>query len=91
MADGGYFFDWTKPIRQGEQEERDYSVAPASELDTEQLHARLRSMIKNLEEMDSGEWAMEYGEDFAEAYVALDTKLSSSHILPQSWRWARTP
>lgn len=64
---------------------------PARELDTEQLHAKLRSMVKDLESMDPAEWAAEYGEDFAEAYMALDTKLSSAEILPESWRWARTP
>lgn len=71
--------------------ECDVWCVPPRELDTEQLHAKLREMVKSLSEMDADEWAMEYGADFAEAYVALDTKLSSAEILPASWRWARTP
>ena len=66
-------------------------AVPARELDTEQAHAKLRHMVNDLAQMDSAEWALEYGEEFAETYAALDTKLSSSHILPASWRWARTP
>lgn len=64
---------------------------PVSELTTEQLHAKLRLLAFNPEEEDSAEWAMEHGEDFAEAYAELDRRLSNNEILPEAWRWARTP